>query len=119
MGEGSGEGGEGGGGGGERSEVGRMRLGRESGQVGREEGGGGMGVGRGVRWGKGGGGRWGRDTRVCGDTCTHTMVTAPTALRLICFACPVPSLVLPGFSPPPSQPVSADDMPSTSRPVLR
>ena len=51
-----------------------MRLGRESGQVGREEGGGGMGVGRSVRWVKGGGGRWGRDTRVCGDTCTQWLL---------------------------------------------
>ena len=39
-------------------------------------------------------------------------------IHLFCLS-PVLSLVLPGFSPPPSQPVSADDMPSTSRPVLR
>ena len=94
-------------------------MGRESGQVG--EGGGGRGIGS---WERGQVGE-GRGREEMGEGYQgvwrhmHTVVTALTVLRLICFACPVPSLVLPGFSPPPSQPVSADDMPSTSRPVLR
>lgn len=50
--------------------------------------------------------------------CLQRLSIVALRFKLFCLSL-VYRLVLPGFSPPPSQPVSSDDMPSTSQPVLR